>query len=206
MEKGYKDTEQQNFFAIQMGKLAGGDRVQKFVKSETYKKMQTSCVADPFLENLDQTRPLKQAIQDWAAEELRKQTDSMCVNPVSTKGLSVHMRSFDGGSQAVKYMMSVLENDRPFALHYNASNLVKWPSDKPSWHASVVTGRRWNKAKQVCEIAIKNSWGESCDDALDPKSCEKGRWWLDIETFAKDKSEVVWIDKSPREPQNRRKF
>ncbi|MFS4460588.1 hypothetical protein [Bdellovibrio sp. HCB2-146] len=198
MEKGYKDPAQQKFFALQMGKLAGGEQVQKFVKTDIYKKMQTSCVSDPFLENLDQTRPLKEAIQDWAAEKLRQQTDKMCVNPVWTKGLKVHTRAFDGGSGAVKYMMSVLEKDRPFALHYNVSNLVQWPKNAQSWHASIVTGRRWNKSKQVCEVVIKNSWGENCENALDPKSCDKGTWYLDIETFAKEKSEVIWIDKSNR--------
>ncbi|HEX7675842.1 MAG TPA: hypothetical protein VF412_16815 [Bdellovibrio sp.] len=197
--RNYKDSEQQNFFSIQMGTLGGGHDVEKFFGDKPlYNKLQNSCVANPPLDGLNQMVPLKEAIQDWAAQKLRTQSENLCKHPVSTKGLTVHSRSFtsqEKNPNAIKYMMSVLDNDRPFALHYDLSIMMKWPPNISGWHSSIVTGRRWNKEKQTCELAIKNSWGENCDSEKEPGTCEKGRWWLDTDKLADSKSEVIWIDK-----------
>ncbi|RYZ86409.1 MAG: hypothetical protein EOP04_13955 [Proteobacteria bacterium] len=198
----YKDSEQQNFFTMQMGSLAGGNEIESFYSDKKrVSKFQNSCVANPPFKGLNQMMPLKEGIQDWAAETLRQQSEKLCKMPISTKGLKVHSRSFktsDRNPESLSYMMSVLNNDRPFALHYDVSLMAKFPSDVSGWHASVVTGRRWNKEKNSCEIAIKNSWGEDCETAKEKWSCVKGNWWIDSELLANSKTEVIWIEKNQK--------
>lgn len=201
--RNFKDSEQQNFFSMQMGTLGGGPNIEKFVENKPlYNKLLNSCVLKPPLDGLNQMLPLKEAIQDWAAQKLRTQTENLCKHPISTKGLTVHSRSFttqEKNPNSIKYMMSVLDNGRPFALHYDLSIMMNWPSNVSGWHSSIVTGRRWNKEKQTCELAIKNSWGENCDNERDPGTCKAGRWWFDTEKLAESKSEVIWIDKAKQQ-------
>lgn len=91
--------------------------------------------------------------------------------------------------------MSVLDNGRPFALHYDVSLMAKWPPNVSGWHSSIVTGREWNETIQTCEIIIKNSWGENCELSKVKKACNKGIWRLSTEMLANSKSEVIWIEK-----------
>ncbi|WP_413582349.1 hypothetical protein [Bdellovibrio sp. HCB288] len=197
--KNPSDPEQQGFFSMQLGSRAGGDEMNKVRENKKlYYDLQNTCMREPPLKGLDQLRPYKEAVQDWAADHLRKNVTEACKSPVKLKGLEVHSRSFTAKEQnpeSAAYIMSVLDQDRPFALHYNVTLMRKWPEGAPSWHSSIVTGRRWNITKGTCEIEIKNSWGDSCAEALEPGICDKGRWYLDIEKLANDRSEVIWIQK-----------
>lgn len=80
----------------------------------------------------------------------------------------------------------------PGSEHYN----------KSGQHASGIVGRRWNKKERVCELKLRNSWGNSCASYLNPelKAKEKcdpktGYIWIPDFIFEREITDVVYYSK-----------
>ncbi len=206
------DPDQQNFFAVRLGELGGGEDLNKAFprmrnRKQAAKSVDGICLPpDLITPARNQIRKINSHIQDWAAMKLRQEADKLCQSPVSTDGQQVHFESFRRNlfttfspSAPIDQMMKLLEEDRPFGLHYDVCLISKcdanYEAQGKGWHASTVVGRIWNTDTHSCQIKIKNSWGEGCSYAKDPKLCKDGYYFLDVETFAKSDSELIWINK-----------
>lgn len=208
MLRSEKDKEQQNFFAMQMAKMAGGDEWARGKQ----KKDEVSLAAclDQELLGLrvkKDVQRLHSAIQNWAAVRLRREADEKCKHPIDLKErLVIHSKRYNFGGMMMPQrddetsesdIKRLLDNGRPFALHYNPCILTHCTSEEvaKSWHGSMVVGRRWNTAKNRCELKIKNSWGASCAGALPSVECQNGYWWVDQQEVVSRPHEIIWIGK-----------
>ena len=206
------NPEQQNFFAIRLGELGGGEELNKAFPNRHARKPAVTSVdgiclpEDLVTRSRNQIGKINSHIQDWAAMKLRHEAEKRCQHPVNTDGVQVHMESFRRGgltsitpSAPADRMMELLQNGRPFGLHYDVCLIAKCDADYQAqgkgWHASVVVGRQWNPDTKSCQLKIKNSWGEGCTFAKNPKLCKDGYYYLDADTFASSDSQVIWINK-----------
>lgn len=209
MLRSEKDKEQQNFFLIKMAKMAGGDEWARAKPIEKNISLPTCHQEIPEFKLKKDVQRLHSAIQDWAAVLLRREADERCKNPAFVnEPLKTHSKRYNFGGFLIAQqndeesrsdIKSLLDRQRPFALHYNPCILQNCTPDKASgtnsWHASMVVGRRWNNLKNRCELKIKNSWGASCENALPSVECKKGYWWVDQRDIVSRPHEIIWIDK-----------
>jgi hypothetical protein len=199
---GFKDVP--TFFLFQIGTLADGKEIEQFFQNQRAHIEDKSCPLNSLIVPGEDMVKLKTKIQDYAARELRINTENKCSLDVDTSHLKVHSVRFlknifdpSFSSQASsEYMMKVLNQGRPFALQYNPCVLTHCNPDSDDAHESVVEGRIWDPGQQKCMLKIRNSWGKHCAKGLDPKvKCEHGIYFVDIDSITSHENGITWIEK-----------
>lgn len=196
----YSDPRQQGYFSVELGTRAGGPDIQAFMNHRSNPDAVGECTHyDPALDAITgTTEDVKYAIQEYAANRVRREITPLCSVPMNQK-LKVHTRSFLWGTpdteRVKQYAMEVLNKDRPFALHYNACALTTCTEGQYNYHSSTVVGRSWNRERGQCQLKIRNSWGTSCENKRPNVDCDNGIWTVDLNEVTQGNTEIIWIDK-----------
>jgi hypothetical protein len=214
MLRNSEDSEQRSYFMMKMGRMAGGDDLNKAAAeiAKAHAEKYPPLAADPARPFCFQRAPepfrflkpletLNVAVQDWAAARLRRDTEAQCKHPVALpKNLAIRSREYPelGGVDLVQArddMRGLMKRGRPVALSYDSCVITKCKPGEAGSHASVVVGRGWNKEKNQCELKIKNSWGAGCNAAKPGLKCEGGYYFAPEDEIYNAGHRIVWIDK-----------
>lgn len=100
-----------------------------------------------------------------------------------------------GDSDMIARMNSLIDQETPIGIGYDACFLMNGCSDRVEAHASVVVGRRFDPSSGQCQFKIRNSWGPGCDyPAPWNERCEGGHIWVDEETLQRSLTTVEWVE------------
>lgn len=204
------ENNKDDYFMNSMEDLAGEKEAIRFLKEKQKafkdpRKVAQACPLNVLYQEGETFDALQAKVGDYVADQLKKNVEAKCTLEPNAKNLSVHMRAFKDDrpefSESASYMMSVLDQDRPFVLHFNACITKDMDGCKKEYkeHAVVVMGRMWSPDKKGgrCLLQMRDSASQNCEASRSSVKCDKktGIWQADFDEITKQNNDVIWIKK-----------
>ncbi len=118
-------------------------------------------------------------------------------NPGWALSPRIHRQLEAGQPVAVSFSMDFFLNPNVPDRHYSWLNDVYFKKYFPQFykptvdgdhHATLIVGRKWNKARRTCDWILRNSWGPSCAHYRNPlyqqpDKCQDGNLFIDERFF-----------------------
>jgi hypothetical protein len=108
-----------------------------------------------------------------------------------------------GRTNLIQKINQLLDHKNVAAIGYRTSIFYDPKTErfkKAGMHASSIVGRRWNAKTNTCDLKLRNSWGQSCDNYTNPElkdSCDPktGYLYLPPKILARTLDEVIYYQR-----------
>jgi len=151
------------------------------------------CEEEGFQFTLDVT-PIG-AVNDWIARQVVEEKKGNCRLKVKVPELKLVEADFSRNRrQGLVRLNQLIGRKKPVIMGYDVCKVMGSGNEGPCKHASVVVGRRFNKAADRCEYLVRNSYGDSCEGYSEGIECEAGHFWMPASRMVESLDRLGWSE------------
>jgi hypothetical protein len=171
--------------------------------SDTYKDPDMACQENATSDAISKLREAQSDILQNSLKKIREVAQEKCSLQVDFTGLKVRSENFPHSDEMPagpsRYLMDILSKNRPFVISYDPNILFDQEHQAfggGGRHASVVTGRYWDKTSHTCMIQVRNSSSKTCTHPDKSVKCKDGVWDVPISRLVEGSPlSISWIER-----------